>query len=277
MKKSTVLYLLLNVVIMLIPLLCISALSYKIRTGDVIDVKAKEASYFKHITLPNGFHELEVSSNNPVHRVSVDVRVMDSVNTLTMDTTTYKYITYKLSGDKLLIHYDYTKDSLDNYDSTLTAQVVEYDEDGEETDVRSDREVIVYVKSNVTKINASFAYVTLDLDDAGNGKLINDLDVFCDYAKFNFNAPYRTEEDEDGTTRTILYAFQHRLNLKLINYSDADLRHFSYLKKLNLELKKGSKINDYFPTEEFNLTVDKESIYLIDVNELKNVKIKYEE
>ncbi len=276
MKKSTVLYLLLNVVIMLIPLLCLSALSYKIRTGDVIDIKAQEASFFKHVTLPTGFHELEVSSSDPLHRISVDVRVVDSVNTLTMDTTTYKYITYKLSDGKLQIHYDYKKDSLDNYDSTTKLQVVEYDDEDREQ-YKSSREVIVYVKSNVTKINASSSYVTLDLDDADNGKLINDLDVFCDYSNFNFNAPYHTEEDEDGSTRTILYAFPHRLNMKLINASDANLHNFYYLKNLNLELKNGSKINDYFSTEEFNLTVDKKSIYLIDVNELKNVKIKYEQ
>lgn len=279
MKKSTFLYLLLNAVIMLIPLLCISALSYKIRTGDVIDVKAKEASYFKHVNLSEGFQELEVSSSNPLHRLSVVVYVMDSINTLTMDTTSYKYVTYKLSDGKLQLHYDYTKDSLDNYDSTeqIEADVVEYDEDDVAVEHKSSREVIVYVKSNVTKINATSAYVTLDLDDAENGKLINDLDVFCDYATFNFNAPYRTEEEEDGSTKTILYPFQHRLNMKLINYSQADLHHFSYLKKLNLELKNGSKINDYFPTEEFNLTVDKKSIYLIDVNDLDKVKIKYEE
>lgn len=281
MKKSTLLYLLLNVLIMLIPLVCISALSYKIKTGDVVDVKALEASYYKNINLPSGFSELEVTSSHPLHPISVVVNVMDSVNTLRTDTSSYKYISYSLSDGKLKIHYDFLKDSLDKLRSN--PHVIARDYDNYESDYaeapesRATREVIVYVKTNLTKVNTVFSEVTVDLDDVDNGRLINDLDVTCDYSAFSLNAPYRSEEAEDGSSKTILIPFPHRLNMKLMNASSANLHNFSYLKRLDLELTNGSKIDGSFSKEEFNLTIDKKSSYYIDVNELDKVKINYKQ
>ncbi|MDB5257611.1 MAG: hypothetical protein JWM14_2306 [Chitinophagaceae bacterium] len=274
MRKSTILYITLNVVIMLLPILLLSALRYKIKTGDVVDLKAQEAARFTHKTLSD-VYELEVTGSSNRHSISVNVNIMDSINTIGTDTTTYKYITYKLSGNKLSIHYDYEKDSLDNpvnKEDGETVVVADY----EEYDATPDRSITIYLKSNLKKINALNSRVVVYLDS--NATLINDLSVVCDGSPFTLNAPYLTKpsEDEPGEDDVILFDFPHYLHLNLNHNSTAELNHFGVIKKMDLDLRNGSSITNYYPLGEFNLTIDKHSSYFIDVNNLDQVKIKYE-
>ncbi len=277
MKKSTLLYIALNVVIMLTPILFIIGLRYKIQTGQVVDLKAQAAARYKNIAFAD-IHEIEVSSSHEEHRLTLLINVMDSVNNMELDTSTYKYITYSFKGGKLLLHYDFEKDSLDNL-KTLK-EIEEEDEvyGDYEKNESPHRNITLYVKSNITNVKSLNAIVTLSLEN--EEKLINDLSVYCDYSTLNLHAPYiidpKENEDEDEEDNNIPYTFNHHLSLQLHDYSNADLSYFGYIKTFDLELKDESTINDYIPTETFNLAIDKESVYMIDVNDLDEVKIKYE-
>ena len=240
----------------------------------MVDLKAQEAARFTHKALPD-VYALELTGTSTRHNLSVTVNLMDSINSVDTDTTTYKYITYTLTGNTLAIHYDYEKDSLDNPVSKEDGETIVVS-DYEEYDATPDRSITIYLKSNLKKINALNSRVVVYLDS--NATLINDLDVVCNGSPFVLNAPYliKPSKDEPDEDDVILFDFPHYLHLNLNHSSTAELNHFGVIKKVELELRNGSSITNFYPLGEFYLTIDKRSSYFIDVNNLDRVKIKYE-
>jgi hypothetical protein len=271
MKKSTLLYIGLHVGILLIPYLLLSAVRYKIATGDIIDTKARQAAAYT-IKSFSDIHEIEVSSSDSEHDLILKINIIDSVNTIEMDTSTAKYVSYAVVGDKLVLHYDYLKDSLDNL---KTPEELEEESRLYAAEERNYRSVTLYLKSNLTKLTAIKSHVTIDMDN--DEKLINDLEIHCQRSYVNVLAPYLVKRNaETGEEEDIPYTFNHHLTLHLLDYSDAQLQYFGYIEKFDLELKDESKFAEHIPTGAFNLAIDKQSTYMMDVNDLDQVKIKYE-
>jgi len=272
MKKSSILYWGMHVLILLIPFFFLSALRFKIATGDIVDLIAQEAAGQEVHKLPV-IHTVEVSNSAVTTESMLGLKIIlsDSLQQIKLDTTSAKYISYKVVGDKLIIVYDFKKDSIEENQHKQEGHHKEsarYDYSDNER-----RVVRVYLQSNLTNITARRTNVYINL--LNDEKRINDLDLFCYAGSISVTAPEIWEE-EVTSRKKVLYNFEHRLGLHLFERSSATLENFGYIKQYDLELKGGSTMEEFFHTGAFNLTIDKKSVYRIDVNDLDQVKIKYE-
>jgi len=277
MKKSSILYWGMHVIILLIPFLFLSTLRIKVAAGDIVDLIAQEAAGTHIYPLPV-IHEIEINNSIPAHGsqggLALKVIVSDSLQQLKMDTTTAKYISYKMEGDKLMLSYDYERDHKDQ-----AAEIEKMQEDRDrwvDNDYSNNekRTVFVYVQSNITSLIARRSNLYLSLPD--NTQKLNDLNVLCYTSNFTLEAPDKWTRNEAGDQIRKLYRHEHRLGLHLLENSSARLNNVGYIKDFDLEIKDESRMEDYYPTETFHLTIDKKSSFMMDVNDLAGVTIKYE-
>lgn len=272
MKKSTLLYWGMHVVILLIPFFFLSALRFKIATGDIVDVIAAEAAGMNVHRLPV-IHEIEISSSAKTTDGNLKLIVIpsDSLQEMKIDTASSKYISYTIEGDKLVLVYDFQRDNK-NHIANVKMQHERYD--SEYASSYNSRVVTVYLQSNIRAIKARKTNVSLAFPN--DDEKINDLDVVCYGSDFTLDFPDRWKTDKEGDQVKTIYEYQHRLGLHLFENSNATLNNLGYIKQYDLELKGGSGMDHHFSASTFNLSIDKKSNYMMNVNDLPGARIKYE-
>lgn len=287
MKKSTIIFIAGNIVVLLIPIVFLLALRFKINAGDIIDLRAQEEAQYKRASL-GIINDIELNSRKSA--IKLDVVINDSLSRISMDTSTYKYVKFRVVGNKLIVNYDFKKDSIDNFIPDVNNPEKEFSPE--------EKHVSVHLKSNINNVLAIGGTVTLEL--INDEKRINDLNVTCKWGHFEFQAPYIKDtsnldninneqpvevveeyEYEDAVTTSEStysnYNYNHSLNVNLFYNSEVSFRQFGSIKTLNLNLKESSQQNlDEIEIPNFNLRIDKESSYMVDVNRLKYINIIYQ-
>lgn len=260
MKKSTLLFILGNVVILLIPIFLFITLAFKINTGDLIDLKPEKEQ--ENISI---IKKIEINGKDK--KIHLDIVLDDNLNCIEIDSVDEKYVTYQIIDEKLIFNYDYQKDSIDNFD------------------LESDRYfrskskyITVYSNNPIYEIYTKGTILNLSLID--NPKFLNDLSIECISSKLDLSAPYLGNRLRESCHP---YVFNYKLDLKFSQRSKIQLKCFGKIKELNLELNKcrGVSYDDFLiygrkieiPT--FNLNIDKASSFKIDVNDLKDININY--
>lgn len=288
MKKSTIIFITGNIVVLLIPIVFLLALRFKINAGDIIDLRAQEEAQYKRAPL-SVINDIELHSRKGAIKLSVNIN--DSLSRISMDTSVYKYVKFSVVGNKLIVNYDFKKDSIDNFISDINNPEKEFSPE--------EKNIYIHLKSNINNVLAIGGTVSLEL--LNDEKRINDLNVTCKWGHFEFQAPFIKDtssaennnqelpvevvaeyeyEDAAATSESasIDYNYNHTLNLNLLYNSDATFSRFESIKTLNLNLKESSQQNldDEIEIPNFNLRIDKESSYMVDVNRLKYINIIYQ-
>lgn len=311
MKKSSLVFLFGNIFILTIPFLFIGALSHKITNKDYVDVKAEREARERASSI--------VSVLNPdINAIEMDgklaymeliINVNDSVNSITMDTSTARYVSFKTVGKRIVLQYDFVQDSIDNYRPL----------DTDEYYYLACHKKDIYISLTNTCTSAILKNVSLTMNLGLGKKLTEDINISCDNASFKVNSPkktfrrkfeltnrhYRYEgeyaiNDESNEDSVITYPakFDKTLHLKLYNNSlfSSDM---AYVKLLDLDMKNNTSINLYTQGNEeyeyeaseseyepvnyqlgqeyghINLKIDKSSNFFTNVNDLPKMTITY--
>lgn len=200
-----------------------------------------------------------------IKKIHLDIVFDDNLNCIEIDSVDKKYVTHQIIDEKLIFNYDYYKDYQDIADSEKRSYV-------------KTKYIKLYLNNPIYKIYTKETELNLSLID--DSTFLNDLSIECIASELTLLAPYLK-------TKGVFYDFNYKLNMKLSQNSQVNFSHFKRIKELNLELKEcrnirtdvftchGRRKSEEIDIPTFNLSIDKMSKFMMDVNELRKVNINY--
>ena len=266
MKKSTLLFIVGNILVLSVPIIFMMALRFKINRGEVIDIKAEFEAQTKKEKLVK-FDTVELNSKYDGVYLSI---YMDTINKISIDTGDYRYVSYKIKDNTLVIDYDFVKDSLDHPE--IRKELQKSRTLGNDENIGFRRSVSLFINSSLKKIklNNGSAGLTMDKINLQN----NDLEIIASKGDFTFEVPDYNDIDYESNSPAIpcdSIPFKIKANLNKSNFS-ANLR---YVKQLEIE-SRNSDINTYsMDFNHYDLKLDDKTTSYIEVTKLRKINIQY--
>ncbi len=254
MKKSTLLFIGGNLLVLLIPILFMLGLRFKINQGDVVDSKAERDAQTKKFTLPL-IENVVLKSAYKI--ISLEIR-LDTINQLRIDTGDYKFVTHKLKDKTLFIDYDYVKDSINRKVGAI--------ED------RTFRKVYLHLNKGFKTIKLDQGQASVYLSKATT--LENDIEVVAKNSDFSIHTASQADDFYDSSGNPTRWdSIPFKIKATLLNSEfEAELR---YVKKLEIKAE-NSIIKTYeIDFYKYDLTIDKYSTTNIEISKLRKMRINY--
>lgn len=235
MKTSTLLFILVNILVMTIPYWTTKPLNDQIAANKIRDrEKEYQATRYR-----NNFGNCsKLVCYKPYGAIGVKV-ILDSINQLVMDTSLLNYININTHNDSLKITFDDTKyrnwkKKIDNKNGTYNTNQDFEIYDDEET---NSSEIEIHIKK-LEFINAFNTNLTYDSNK--EYPINTPLTAILDSSELDLNYIEYQRNDSTGEEERVNSNFTHPLKIIKKNYSSLE---FSYYNQVNLEL---TLINDYF-------------------------------
>jgi hypothetical protein len=268
MKKSTLLFIVGNVLVLIVPMILMLSVRFKINHGDIVDIKAEHEAESKKAILPK-FDNVELNSKYGAISLIIN---MDTLNKISIDTGDYKYIKYKIKDNTLVVDYDFVQDSLDHPD--IARQIQKNRVRGEEESIGFIRELRVHINSELKKIVGNRGRITVNLSRGALQK--NDIEIAVNNSIFTLGAPSELDNNYDYDANSFSVpcdSIPYKVKVTLNNSSfDANL---NYIKDLNIE-SRNSNINIYnMNFDHYDLKLDDNTTSTIDVSKLRKMNIQF--
>ncbi len=282
MKKSTLLFIIGNILVLLTPLVFMVGLRFKINNGEVVDIKAEHDAQTKKAKVSE-IENVEVNGTNKL--VSLFI-YRDSINEITMDTSDYKYLSYKITGKTLVVNYDYVKDSIENYIQKKKGNKSESEESEPDTYKGQIRSMKLFMTSGLRSIKLKNSTATIYLSK--RWPLDNDIEIMEDYSSFefaksqdgnNYNYNYDEESYVSDYDATRVHeapdwdSIPYRVKVFLKD-SDIDTE-LSYVKTLEIEARNSAIRTHDINFNRYDLKLDEYSTTYVDISKLRKMNITY--
>jgi hypothetical protein len=264
MKKSTLIFIIGNIVVLTIPIWLIVGLSFKISNGSLIDREAIRNAEIKSDSLKD-IENIQINSRHKAITIYIS-RKEDNYSRMEMDTVDAKYIGYRKIGNTLVIDYDLHKDSLDNATDENT---------NSNGFAGINRTIGLSLNTDLKKIKLREAIMIYNLSsDFAIGR---DLDIIADNSEFEmrkssgeYYSKNRNYYDEGSRYNDpISYGITAKLSNSIFDIN------LAFVKKLKIESRNSIlKIYD-LDFDSFDLKIDNESPLSVDVSRFKKMKIGY--
>jgi hypothetical protein len=270
MKKSTLIFITGNVLVMSMSIVLMLGLRFKINRGDIIDIRAEHEAETKKEKFED-IERIELNSTNRLVTLSI---YMDTTNEISIDTGDYKYLSYTIKNKTLVINYNFNKDSIENYiPGKKDDEIQGYEDDSYNGSIRNVRLII---KTGLKSIKLDQGKALLHLSKKTPQR--NDIEISQKGSHFEFVGT----QDNDYTYESDLEIAPANerwdsldCNVK-VSMSDSELEaSLSYVKNLEIE-SRNSKIRTYnINFARYDLKLDENTETFVNIAKLKKMNITY--